>query len=178
MFIAVPSCVLPIGPEFQDPPPVPNYQPYFAGFDPAYPEQTYQILSVPSQLEIDLNDPNPGDKLAVRWIANYPPFVPNATNVIADYKPMALPADSTNLRVFSPDLTCIKFPLAAEKNLVVIVSDRDFAPQTQLASLAAQSLIDGAHRYNYKNDGDPDPLEKKPYTQTFVMVGWRIAGCQ
>jgi hypothetical protein len=71
MFTVLSACVLPIGPDFQDPPAVPNYEPYFQGVFPDA-ETTHQLLP-PDKFDIVLGDPNPTDRLSVRWIANYPP---------------------------------------------------------------------------------------------------------
>ena len=179
MFIAVTSCVLPIGPEFQDPPPVPNYQPYFVAYEP-YGATNFTILSVPTAFEIDVSDPNTGDKLAVRWVANYPPYTPNATKLLAQSNPTPIPIpdppDSLPiLRVMSPVLTCDMFPVSTEKTLVAIVSDRDFLKDDVQFDPVTGQMLDRAHRYNYKNDGAPP---NKGSSQSLVMVGWTIGGCQ
>jgi hypothetical protein len=180
MFLSVPACVLPIGPEFQDPPSVPNYEPYFVAYEP-YEATNFTILAVPPVFEIDVSDPNLADKLSVRWVANYPPYTPNATKLIAESQATALPivksSDSVPLISFkSPALTCEMFPLSTEKTLVAVVSDRGFlGADVQFDPITGQ-MLDRAHRYNYKNDGDR--VARKGSSQSLVMVGWTIGGCQ
>jgi hypothetical protein len=162
MFTALSACVLPIGPEFEDPPAVPNYEPYFQGVFPDA-ERTHQLLP-PDKFDIVLGDPNPTDQLTVRWIANYPPFVLNATRPILETtKPLSEPdpGGMPTVSFSSPGLTCADFPMAAERNLVAIVSDRGF--------LRPEQSTDGNLQYSYKNENPP--------TKSFVMVGWRITGC-
>jgi len=169
MFTALSACVLPIGPEFEDPPAVANFQPFVVSVDPDA-ETTQQILAKPPKFKIQVSDPNPGDKLTVRWVANYPLYVQNATYLVGDSQEMALPPEPEGRVTFeSPELSCDKFPLSTEKTLVAIVSDDGFLPPD------SPLITDKSHRYNYTKAIDP---KTKLPIQSLVMVGWRITGCQ
>jgi hypothetical protein len=74
------ACVLPIGPDFQDPLSSPNYAPYFVDTLPVAGSIVTATSTVPL-FRVTVQDPNGGDNLQVRWIADYPPFTDN-TRVI------------------------------------------------------------------------------------------------
>jgi hypothetical protein len=160
---------LPIGPEFQDPDPVPNYLPYIDTAYP-YPETVATLSGMPAQFEITVKDPNADDLITVRWVANYPPYLQNSTMLLGQSQATPINPDTGSVHITSPDLTCGMFPSSTEKTLVVIVSDRDFLqPEDQRA--------DRNYRFSYRNDGDAKAMPPRPPTQSLVLVGWRIAGC-
>ena len=130
------ACIIPVGPDFQNPIAGPNNAPYIIGATP-----DFGAIVTPPQLtfSVTVTDPNIGDDLYVRWLADYPG---------ANYRPvMAMPsfvAHSTNgqpLRAsVSAIVDCVLDNLAmtsdGEHRVEVIVADRPFVdpvpPDTRL----------------------------------------------
>lgn len=70
--LAVQGCVLPLGPEFQDPPTTQNYAPIILDSDPD--EGALVTASTFRTFRVTVQDPNVGDDLYVRFIADYVPL--------------------------------------------------------------------------------------------------------
>jgi hypothetical protein len=129
------------------------------------------LTADPTLFEVELQDPNPADSVTVRWAINYPLFnlatksFPPDTMLPPDPEG-TLPPDQRIFR-FSKTFRCDDFPMSADRNLVVIASDRGFAPQ----NVAAQA--DEPNQLNYYDDNGR-------LARTNVMVGWRITAtaCQ
>jgi hypothetical protein len=142
------GCVLPIGPDFQNPPQAPNYPPSFQLFDPY---QETAVSELPQDFYVLLQDPNPLDTLHVRWAIDYPPYVQSRSRLVVDEQTL-LP---TALRqVTYPLASCDIFKQGSEHQLVVIVSDRPF---TEIG------LLPGPDRYN-QTEGDSPA----------IMAGWQV----
>src|SRR5262245_13457968 len=71
------GCVLPIAPEFQDPPSPPNYAPYIVSAQPPIGEVKTSLMPGDVEFSVSVSDPNILDKLCVRWISDYPPYNEN-----------------------------------------------------------------------------------------------------
>jgi hypothetical protein len=162
IFSLLPACVLPIGPDFQDPPPVPNYPPYFAQVGPNTPlfGSTVAISDSGTTFEVIVADPNPGDTLSVRWVSDYPIYTARRTNPIQeqDMKQVADPV--TPDAHFTVTLNCVDDFAGGGDTLAVIASDRGFA--SDLATVQNPEW-----RYNYDSNGE----------LTLVMGSWIITGC-
>jgi hypothetical protein len=65
------ACVIPVGPEFQDPPGAPNSPPSIVSTDPL--AGTIVTIANP-HFSITVSDNDVGDDLTVRWILEYPPW--------------------------------------------------------------------------------------------------------
>jgi hypothetical protein len=126
--LALPSmsaCVLPIAPEFQDPPSPLNGAPVFQFEDPPIGS----VVTKPS-FTVVVTDPNVTDDLYYRWIADFPPFTENTRTLLPVTK-LQHSADGTPL---SQDLTiqpdCINDNLAklASHQVMLVVADRPFLP--------------------------------------------------
>ena len=73
MLLAVsptPACILPVGPEWQDPLGAPNAPPQILDPDPDWGEEATASLSVPKRFRFFATDVNVGDKLFVKWVVN------------------------------------------------------------------------------------------------------------
>lgn len=147
------GCVVPIGPEFQDPrqkEPVPGLPPSFDQPNPPFEQASNLDKAMRTRFEVDVLEPN-NDQVYVRFVLNYPPFVANSTNLY--------PTQTSPPYHFSIDLNCddVEKFKAADRNLVIIAADKPFAPDPE-------SLADGPNRYTYQADGK--------MAQT--VAGWRI----
>jgi len=157
---------LPVGPEFQDPPPTENQKPYFVDAAP-YQLMVQGFLGKTSYpFTVVVGDPNPNDTLYARWVANYPDFTMTATVQLAggDLVGDRNVNDHNNATFAAPNpgFGCKDFPPAAANSLAFIVSDRPFLDPSVAAGL------DSAHRYNF------DEQSQKVLT----MINWPIIGCQ
>jgi hypothetical protein len=145
------GCVLPIGPDFQNPPQAPNYPPSFQLFEPY---QETAVSELPQDFYVLLQDPNPLDTLHVRWAIDYPPYIQSRSRLVVDEQTL-LP---TALRqVTYPLENCDNFKPGSEHKLVVIVSDRPFADI---------GLFSDTDRYNKTVDDSPP-----------IMAGWPVDAC-
>ncbi len=120
------ACVLPVGPEFQDPPG--NTAPYLASSNPV---EGSVLPDVSPMIEVVLGDANHDDVLMGRWFIDYPPF-DVATRVVQEFR---LPGTGKNERGkvrFAPN--CIDDQIApgmASHRVTLSVADRPFLPEEQ-----------------------------------------------
>jgi hypothetical protein len=123
------GCVIPVGPQFQDPLAAQNYAPRITDVKPA------GTVTSNTHFEVTVTDPNVGDSLFVRWIANYPDLQASSTTLKdqifsphADGSPLSEQA--------SLDVDCDDLASASAENSVgrhqirIVVADRAFASGT------------------------------------------------
>jgi hypothetical protein len=161
------GCVLPIGPDFRDPPPaspIPELPPYFgtAQTMPAFETAVGLDTMKPTPFTVEIHDPNDADEITVRWMANYPPFTNGSTVPLFE---VTMPPPSNHVFRFTQAFTCGDLKMAADHNICVVVSDRGFLEPKDVQDL------DLAHQYSYYRDDTSVP------TQTSVIGNWRITGC-
>jgi hypothetical protein len=162
------GCVLPIGPDFTDPPPaiqIPELPPYFGDTKP--PLETVVDLNAlnasgTGSFDLAIADPNGGDTIWVRLVANYPPFSSESTKYLGKDSSMGSDGAPGTFH-FLKKVVCADVPKAADRTLSVIVSDRDF--------LDPESAPDAVNKYSYYQDSSGAAK------QTFVIGSWRITGC-
>jgi hypothetical protein len=129
ILIAIPmsACILPVAPEFQDPPASPNYAPVLVDSKPragsivtGTPEKTLFTITV--------LDPNVGDTLHIRWLADYPLRNGNTRTLAVDQ----LIANSTTGQDVTFDVNC-GYSLAPldQHQITAIVADRGFQMSQQ-----------------------------------------------
>jgi len=113
------GCVVPLAPEFQDPPAASNTPPRFLSSDPAFEVQR----NAPQDFAVKVEDVNPRDRLYVRWASDYPSFEQSSSRLLADIETTA-----GNLPLFRVPAKCDDFAMTDSKmhRLVVIVSDQPF----------------------------------------------------
>jgi len=85
------ACIIPLGPDFQDPVAEPNDPPFFESASPDFGSIVTPPATSPLTFAVTLTDPNVGDDLYIEWQADYPgvnhrplvgtkPFVPHSLN--------------------------------------------------------------------------------------------------
>jgi len=142
------ACVLPIAPDFQDPPASENFAPIITDSSPALGSIVTAIGGVLPTFRVTISDPNLGDDLHVRWLADYPMYSVNTRTLVNDF----LVPHSTNGQPLKQDvsvtnLDCVTYNLApiAQHQLMVMVADRPFTnpiPQNHnFASVDAPGLV-------------------------------------
>ncbi len=146
------GCVIPVSPEFTDPPVAQNYPPELLADTAQPPFLTETPLT---RFSVTVTDPNVGDDLYVRWYVDYPPFSPSFTRALfapittifhrADgaqqFMPIEMIVDCTR------DVLSSAIP---QHQIAVLVGDRDFAPEasdlTQLKDPTMLTMLkDGSH---------------------------------
>lgn len=66
------ACIIPVAPDFQDPVAAQNFPPYAISVDPL----AGSVITVPLEgatFDVKMLDPNVGDTMYARWIADFPP---------------------------------------------------------------------------------------------------------
>jgi hypothetical protein len=119
------ACVLPIAPEFQDPPTAQNYAPIILDSDPP---QGSAVMS--ATFTVVVTDPNVADDLYVRWIIDYPPDSANTRVLVSSLK-IAHSVDGRPLnQPVTVTIDCVLGGLAkiAQHQVLVVVADRPFLP--------------------------------------------------
>lgn len=165
------GCVLPVAPEFQNPPNAPNFYPYVWNTEPVH-ESTVTLPGVGGPdfpFVAVVGDQNLSDTLYVRWVSDYPPFATNVSKVLSDALdgqglpiPPSTPQAELRQEIHFP-ARCDGFaPGMQQHRLVVIVSDRPFLKA---------GTFSGDLRYNRvaaRDNADQSPV-------TFpIMVGWNV----
>ncbi len=156
--------MLPVGPEFQDPPEVYNQRPYLVSALP-FPSMVQSFSGNKTYgSQVTAHDPDVNDTLTGQWIVNYPDYI----NAVTTGPPMhATPTtarDPAQNFTFMLSINCMDFPPAPANSLAFIVSDRGFLDPT------VADQYDSAHRYNFDNETPPQKI--------LTMIDWPIIGCQ
>src|SRR3954465_8419769 len=73
------ACIIPAGPEFQDPPGVPDSPPYLVSESP---DEGTVVVSANATFVVTPGDFNVGDTIYVRWITEFPPLVPPPSGTV------------------------------------------------------------------------------------------------
>jgi len=123
LVVAVPisACVIPVGPEFQDPPGAPNSPPSIESTDPL--QGTIITVATP-HFTVIAADNDVGDELTVKWIADYPPWIMYSKAVAT-----TIPADGRRVRPPTTfDLGCegVTRGVNTTHSFSVAISDRGF----------------------------------------------------
>jgi hypothetical protein len=137
------ACVIPIAPQFEDPPAAQNFAPVIRDTAPV------NGLVVPTKtFRATILDPNPGDDLYVLWLADFPPFGPNSRLLSSTRYPHAPMATTPQVIETSITIDCFGSNLATnipQHHIMVAVADREFLkPEDQTSlDLKYTSLPDG-----------------------------------
>src|SRR5436190_13153829 len=81
------ACIIPAGPEFQDPAGAPDSPPYLWTESP---DEGTTVVSGTPTFSVTPGDPNVTDKIFVKWITEFPPFIPSPNGTL-DLRPDELP---------------------------------------------------------------------------------------
>jgi hypothetical protein len=123
MSMSMSACIIPLGPEFRDPPGSPNASPIISS-----PRPEIGWVSTQSTFEISVEDPNVEDTLYLRWIVDYPPFTLGTTVVLPieriDPALDGRPRPEPELR--NKTFACVGVRPLPTHQIMVIVSDREF----------------------------------------------------
>jgi hypothetical protein len=123
------ACIIPLAPDFQDPPPVPaSPAPALSGF---MPQNFGSTVSIPATFGATAIDPNLADTLYVRWIIDYPPYTANTLVLPTGTQSLTPPGQAT----ISQPITCtfnnVLAPSVDSKHkLELIVGTQDFVANT------------------------------------------------
>jgi len=121
------ACIIPVAPNFQDPPSVPDSPPYVSSVMPTYGE----VASFPatSTFQVVVTDLNLNATIFYRWVVDYPPFVAGVTWFNPDLDGTTRPRlDGTTIReTLTWDLTCkmVNF-VSGTHQVELIVADGPF----------------------------------------------------
>ena len=158
IFVATNGCVLPVGPDFQDPqgklPPQP-FKPTFTSVDPPFWTVVGLDTAAKRYFTVGIEDINPTDKISVRWVFNYPPYVQGSTKIYLDTTTSNQPPPLV------VGLTCndVEPYKLADRNMVIIVSENGFIDESAAG--------DRMNPLSYDASGALVPL----------VGGWRLMGC-
>jgi hypothetical protein len=120
------ACVLPIAPEFQDPPASENYAPVFIDTNPPAGQIVTASPTVPT-FTVIVEDPNVGDDLFVRWIADFPPLTDNTSVMATTPVPHSAGATVSSHEVsIQPNCALHHLARIPSHQITVVVADRPF----------------------------------------------------
>jgi hypothetical protein len=136
----VPACVVPLAPDFVDPPAAQNLPPQILPGSPLFGAET-----TISTFQVTVTDPNGGDDLFVRWYSDYPP-VSSMTRAL--FAPTTtIPHRPDGVQQFTPIemiVDCVRdfIPRGITRHqIAVMVGDADFAGEPMDLTL----LKNGSH---------------------------------
>ncbi len=146
------ACIIPVAPNFQDPPSVPTSgPPSLSGFSP---KNFGELVTVPvpaGQLfSANVTDLDPKATLRIRWIVDYPPYS-DATKLV-EQSPISPGADGQTINQLittgTPvDCSWINQPLTSSHQLELVVADSDFLDSSN-PNLPADRKLDSARDPN------------------------------
>ena len=90
------ACVIPAGPEFQDPAGLPDQPPFFLSYNPAINAEVTSPF-----FEVTATDQNVGDSLHFRWLADFPESVPRSRRTLEQDMVVKPSTDGSPLRALS-----------------------------------------------------------------------------
>jgi hypothetical protein len=133
------ACIIPVAPNFQDPPSTPDSPPYL--YNPQ-PNNFGEIVTVPVKnakpFSANVRDPNVEDTLSYLWVVDYPPFITGVTlsgNQGSIYPlPNGQPIDMQLPQLITcPFLNTVVAPSDGKHQLELIVANRQFSPPDGLS---------------------------------------------
>ena len=136
------ACILPLAPEFQDPPASQNFSPIITDSLPPLGSIVTKVGNVTPMFRVTISDPNLGDDLHVRWLADYPPASSN-TRTIQEDLTIPHPVNGQPLHQdVSVPVDCALETLApiAQHQVEVVVADRPFPLQPTGGDLTSVPL--------------------------------------
>jgi hypothetical protein len=142
------ACVLPIAPEFQDPPAAANVAPSFTD---VVPPIGMIVDGTPTRVPVftvSVTDMNLGDNLHVRFLADFPPFTANTRTLMKDTEIAHRTDGRPILQDVSETPNCTVDSLAKipQHQIMAIVADRPFDDSPPPAGMTADltKLLDPA----------------------------------
>jgi hypothetical protein len=131
------GCVLPLSPSFEDPPADRNYPPAVMGTDPV------QGFVLPGTLRVTVTDPNVGDSIYLRWIAEYPPYDDVKTRTLSD---ATVPPSADGKQVYSnqpsENIGCGYLAVQTSVHpITVLITDRPFPTLVDFPNMTREEQI-------------------------------------
>jgi hypothetical protein len=120
------ACVVPLAPQFEDPPAAQNIAPIIR--DPFPTNGAVVNTQTSRDFRVTVFDPNASDDLHVRWIADYPPYGPNTRLLGSPDLPHGMTASPQTTEI---TIDCINSNLALgvpQHQIMVIIADQTFLP--------------------------------------------------
>jgi hypothetical protein len=127
------ACIIPVGPEFQDPLGVPNSPPYLVSAMPV--EGTHNVNPM-VEFNVTVGDLNV-EPLFVKWVTEYPPFSGDSNT--AQTQTIDAPEDGSpnrKLAPFRPECSSLAITLSTHK-ISVGISDKPFVSPEDPSNLFA-----------------------------------------
>ena len=134
------ACVIPVGPDFQDPPAPRNFPPQILSADP---EQLTEVTESKPTFRVRVTDPNVNDDLFIHWFSDFP-GTPNTTRRLAPNTPRIKANGTQQISTVDLSPTCSADRIASGFSLhtiVVMIGDHDFDDSSNDVTL----LNDGSH---------------------------------
>jgi hypothetical protein len=136
----LPACVVPLGPDFQNPPVAQNSPPLIGSEIPQFGAEWTN-----STFQVTVTDLNGGDDLFVRWVSDYPPITSMTRALFAPVT--TIPHRVDGAQQYTPiqmTVDCVRdfIPRGITRHQIeVMVGDDDFAPESTDLTL----LKNGSH---------------------------------
>ena len=133
------ACVLPVGPEFEDPPG--NVAPYVASSNP--PEGAVLADASPT-IEVVLGDANHEDVLRGRWFIDYPVFDSSITREVQEFRLPTTGKAERGKVLYAPNCANDHIaPGVATHRVTLSVADRPFLPEDQAPAALRLDSVPG-----------------------------------
>ena len=118
-----PACIIPVGPDFQDPLGEKNTPPYILATDPT--EGTRTAISM-VEFNVTIGDANVGDILHLKWVSEFPPSSSGITVQKTDVQPTGDGSEIRPPQTFRPGCSQVN-KLLPTHTITVGISDREWA---------------------------------------------------
>jgi hypothetical protein len=132
--VAMSACVIPLAPEFQDPPAAQNYPPVIVQSSPSV-AMTVVAQGMPPEraFKVSVRDLNLTDDLYVRWVAD--PYSANTRGLNTTNEPIPKPGGETvDVEITVSCGSSFLAPGIPEHTILAIVADRKFNTSSTVLS--------------------------------------------
>ena len=121
------ACIIPVAPDFQDPPTQPDAPPTISNLNPPHFGLVFSITDS-FDFTASVSDPDPGTTLSIRWTVDYPPYTANTwINNGMPVSPLAPNEPIVSRRVGQTiDCTSIYDRSTSAHRLQLMVTDGEF----------------------------------------------------
>ncbi len=139
---SISACVVPVAPNFQDPPGEPNVPPFIVS---ALPGFGLFVANASQDFQVTVTDQNVDDTLAYRWVIDYPPYSASTRpQAIAHIQPSATGSQQTvSVSLGSSPCALNPAPTLAVHQLEFILADREFDQSNVMVLDALPPSSDG-----------------------------------
>lgn len=117
----MPACIIPVGPNWQDPPGERNHTPELVSF---MPPVGMRVTTSQAEFRVLVSDPD-GDLMFAKWFADFPPFM-QGISFIDSQKPIDASPGTPGESTFTPTCPDKLSPSRTTHQILVAISDRRF----------------------------------------------------